>query len=73
VGGIWRPTMDALYQLSYNGALFVPLPTTCSGTDQVVFEGEREDSRLRLATFSNLEDDPVFTIDLATFSLAILG
>jgi len=60
--------MELLYQLSYNG-----VPVTCSGTDQVVFEAEREDSGLGLAIFSSLGEDLVFTIELARSSTSILG
>ena len=54
--------MEMLYQLSYNGTIFF-LPATYSGTEQVLIGVKSADSWLRLAISSDLEEDPVFTIN----------
>jgi hypothetical protein len=55
--------MEMLYQLSYNGTMSVLRPVTCSGTEQVVFGVRKTDSWLRLAIFSDVEENLFITID----------
>ena len=66
MGGAKLPTMELLYQLSYNGVLYtmtLMTPATCFGIEMVHLKAFRGDSSLRLADFVSFAEDLFITIN----------
>ena len=61
-----RPTMELLYQLSYNGVLYTMIlmkPATCFGIEMVPIKVFRVVSWLRLADLISFAEDLFITIN----------